>query len=461
MKRKSGSLIPAEELDATLDELLALAATRGEYLRSIPNRVSTSTPSKPDITGLLKDKLRASLEKELVPAPRARDGEIDSAEIEHELVKKALIGLKLSALRDLAKESGVASSGVAEDVASRVASAYGWDSDQVARLVIAHEDEPTPERGHVSRLFPLRDGVDTAEILDRLRIVTGRYVRVGVARWFVFDSLTELDEDVIDVVGTYRAYRAAIDEVEGTASLRALPDKQQVLIRVRRGSVLEVRGASTQGARAAARAFEIAAGVDLRGNVPFADIRVSGVQGLIHPASDFMLDLLNTRLRGASLSKLNLTVARFKVADSDYEATEGVIAKPTLLAVRFEGMHLLDSIAACRLLDHDHRPLVEMALRLSYKSQEDDTEGHYPIKIALETDHVLVATGFGSVALESLQVHSLVVRAVSQEIEHGVGDQDRLQVLVEKIRKRAGESESPAAATMLVDPDADSDEAGS
>lgn len=455
MKRKSGSLIPSEELDATLDELLALAATRGEYLRSIPNRVSTSTPSKPDITALLKDNLRASLEKELVPAPRARDGEIDSAEIEHELVKKALIGLKLSALRDLAKEKGVAWSGVAEDVASRVARAYGWDSDQVARLVIAHEDEPTPERGHVSRLFPLSDTVNIARTLEMLHVVSGRYVRVGVARWFVFDSVTELDEDVIEVAGTYRAYRAAVEEVEGTASLRALPDQQQVTIRVRRGSVLEVRGATTQGARAAARALEIAAGVDLRGYVPFADIRVPGVHGLIHPASDFMLDLLNTRLRGASLSKLNLTVARFKVADDDYETTEGVIAKPALLAVRFEGMHLLDSIAACRLLDHDHRPLVEMALRVSHRSQEDDTEGHFPIKTAIESDHVLVATGFGSVALESLQVHSLVVQAVSQEIEHGIGDQDGLRVLVEKIRKRAGETQAPTTATMLVDPDAD------
>ncbi|MDF2146757.1 hypothetical protein [Knoellia sp. p5-6-4] len=452
MKRAPGSVITTEDLDSALDDLLALATKEGERLRglSIRNRVATSSPRKPDISGLLRDRLRTSLEDELVPAPKAEEGEINSSEVEHELMKKALIGLKLSALRELAKERGVPSSGVAEEVASRVARAYEWDPERVAKLVIAHEDEPTPERGHTSRIFPIRDGIDLANAHERLRVVAGRYVRVGVARWFVFDSIKRDDPSTIDVTGTYRAYRAAVDEVDGEASLRPVPEKQQVHIRVAEGSTVEVLGATTQAARAAARALEIAVGVELRGYVPFADVRSTGVPGGIHPVSDFMLDLLETRFRAESLTKLNLIVARFKVSDEETETPEGVIAKPALRAVRFEGTHLLDSIAACRLLAHDGRPLVDIVLRMSHKQVENDEEGRFPVKTTLESDHVLVATGFGSVPEGSLLAHRAVVRAVMQEVDEGVADREKLEVFVNKIRARAAETEAPTTATMLL-----------
>ncbi|NIZ91565.1 hypothetical protein [Kineococcus rubinsiae] len=451
VKRTSPStVVTKEELDDAAHDLIELAKARGMELRRLPGRrVFTSSPNTPSIDELLRDNLRTALEDEVIAANPTADGEIDGNELDHELIKKALIGLRLSALRSVARERDLLVSGNSEQVASRIAQELGWDADAIARLVLAHEEEPTAERGHISRIFPTQETVDTALAGELLELVSGRYVRVGVARWFVFEELA-FDPARLEVSGTFRSYRATVDDVRGEATLTPVPSRQSAQVVADTGAAaMEVRGPGLQAARAAAGAVQLVTGTDLRGYVPRAELAAEVGNGL-HPASDFILDLVSTRFDQVGLFDRNITVARFRVAEGEPEE-DSTFSRPALRAVRFEGIHLLDSIAACRLLAHERRPLVEIALQVSYKSNEDGQLVRLPVKIGVETDHVLIATGYGSDPQLSLDAHRALVNAVKAEIAEGVADDDALAILVARIGARADEIDDPETATMLTD----------
>lgn len=442
-----------ESLDQTVDELLELAAQRGRQLRELQGNEPSEASQLPGIDLQLRRALRRSLEDEIVPVSQGRDGEIDAYEVEHEIIKKALVGMKMSALREAARDEGVATSGVAEDVATRVAQAHDWDAQEIARLVLRYEEEPAAERGHVTRIFPMGDPIDVDYAHDRLTVVAGRYIRVGVARWFVFDTVARR-EDQIEVSGSYRAYRATVDEEAGQPVLTSVPGREPLRASLSASASLEIHGGGMQGARAAARALALVVASPLRGYVPNAEMVDNVAFGGVHPTSEFMLDLLSTRLRDAGLYNRDLTVARFKVADDDLNTPtvdEGD-RRPVLKAVRFEGKHLLDSIAACRLLATERRPLPEIALQASFQPLEGQHfSTRLPIKISIERDHVLVATGLGTDPAISSDVHGRVLTSVEQEIESGTADAESLAELVSRIMARAQEVDMPATATMLTD----------
>lgn len=460
MTKKQRTLIKAEDLDAAIDELLSTARARGRGLRQAGRgRIFTQRPDKPVIDELLRADLRAALEDELLPAVEPGSNvSIDPDELSREVIKKALVGLKLATLREVARDRKVPASGNREDVASRIADAYNWDEEEVARLVLANEEEPQPDRGHVDRLFPLEEAVDLAYVKQRLDVVRGRYVRIGVARWFVFDTIGADDEE-IDLAGTVRSYQAdvsyqtGINEIEETPVLTAVPSEDRARIAVTPENLIRVRRATASAARAGVEALHITARLRPLRSVPLRGTsRISEAVLSLHPASLFMLDLLNTRLRQVGLRDLNLTIARFRVSAEGHETTEEFARRPSLHAVRFEGTHLLDSVPACELLSEEHRALVEIAIHVRTAPRPGREGGRFPIRIGLESDHVVVATGYGSGQPElSLEVHQAAVEAVRQEIQQGFADEERLHELALRIRRRATATQSPDEADMLAD----------
>jgi len=54
-------LMTDEALDQTVDELLSLAARRGEEIRQVSGRITTDSPKKPEIGELLQSSLRSLL----------------------------------------------------------------------------------------------------------------------------------------------------------------------------------------------------------------------------------------------------------------------------------------------------------------------------------------------------------------------------------------------------------------
>jgi hypothetical protein len=167
-----------------------------------------------------------------------------------------------------------------------------------------------------------------------------------------------------------------------------------------------------------------------------------------------MLDALANRLREARLVAPNLTVARFRVGDTpvDTDDEDEVVRRPSLRAVRFEGDHLLDSAPACKLLAEEGRELVDIAMHIDVPAGNGSETTRFPARVAVDRDHALVMTGFGTRRPElSVGLQRTLVDSVTAELRDGFADPARLQRLCERILERA-RAESPVTrADMLHD----------
>lgn len=442
-------LVPAESLDVAVERLLTEAAAEGKRWSLIPGRVRTTVPSKPAIEDMLSDRLRRALEHEVVALnPSVGGGDISQRDVNEEVVKKALVALRLSTLKSLANERGVAVAGKAEEIAERIGRAYQWDPNEVARLILEHEEEPSPDRGHVTRLFPLAGTPDIERVYARLRQTAGHYIRIGVARWFVFNRVLNESADSVRVEGSHRWYRATVDDYAGLPRLTPVPSEDTASAWIRRtDSLIQIDGASSGAAKACAAAIQTGGDLQGRGYVPLAGM----VNDDLEAHSAFMVDLLVNRFRMAGFEEMDLTVTKFKVGEEVGWDDEGQAEnRPALRSVRFEGRHLLDSKVACELLTVG-RPLVDMSLSVRVRSDDKHRVARFPIRVAIENNHVLVATGYGSGDPElSLKAHRAALGAVKQEVETGVADSARLEAYAGRIVERAGAESDAAVATMLL-----------
>lgn len=431
-------VVHTEEITAAVDRAAQLAQRWAEEIRRAnPEREYVLEADKPDVTAALGDVLRAALEDEVVPATEvASESEIVAWELDRELIKKALIGLKRDELRTIAASHNLDVRGNAEHLASVIARAYAWDEEAIARLVLEHEPEPSPERGHVSRLIPIAAPPDVGDLARRLEYVRGRYVRVAVARWFVFESIRVQGESV-DLVGRVRAYQASVDERVEAPQLARSHREDQVRIRINGTSaVVQVDGASATTANSVMRALHATTELTPVNAVPLRQPILEGVAASFAGESLFLLDVLFNRLATAGLSEPNLTVARFRLRDTpDDIEDDDATRRPRLKAVRFEGDHLLDSVTACRLLAREARPLVDVSLRAA---ADEDPTARYPIRIAIERGHVLLMTGYGTRKPElSASVHAALRHELISEIEQGIAKPQQLARLANRIMERS------------------------
>ena len=459
MADQSLPVVHLEELERSVDDLLSFAREQGQLVRRMnPSLVyTTHHPDVPAESDLLREDLLLALEDEIVPAPEITDsGGILPWELDHELVKKALIGLKLPSLRNVARASRVSTGGTTEDVATRIAQHYKWDEQEIARLILEHEGrELLPKAGHIDRLIPLESAPDLEFVKDRLERVTGRYIRIGVARWFLFERLVVAD-DLLEMTGSVRSYRAFVDDSGDEPSVASTPHQKSVVVRIEAGSdILRIRQSNSADARAAALALQATADVKATYFIPLPHIQgLTGSAIGFDRSTLFMLDLLDSRLRDAGLVSPDLNVARFKVGESATSDWDEETLSPTLEAVRFEGRHILDSTEACRLIATESRALVNVSLRATSARRQDGESGVFPIQIGLDGWHVFVSTGLGSTLSElSGGIHENVVDAASAEIRYGVSNVSRLAALADRITERAGNDRAPARADILLEMD--------
>jgi hypothetical protein len=451
-------VVRAEDLSAEVDELMRWAAERGREARKhAPTRgkrapVFTTHPDKADISQLLRADIQSALEDEVVPAVKNQPAKgILDWELERELAKKALVGLKLHTLKKLAEEMRLDKRGRAEEVAERIARAYKFDEEAIARLVLEHEDEPEPERGHSDRLFPTKDSIDLDSAEKWVQIVAERYIRVGIARWFVFEDYWR-DNGTLTVQGTLRTYAAAVERRAEEPHLAGIPTEKSVELVIRDGSrIIAARDGSAAVSRAGARALASVTRVGTLGYVPVkapADERLASLDS--HTL--LMLEMIHNRLPRLAVTNPNLTVARFRLSDEEKGETEE--DRPSLKAVRFEGQHLLDSVQACQLIAREHRALVDLSLFVS--RQVGEGLARLPVRIATERDHVLVVTGWGRlIPEESGPLHAELVGMTEQVLETGISDPQRLATLVARIAARASSNRPAQRPTILADDESD------
>jgi len=439
------SVLRSERVDELFDELLKFAASRGSKLAQdagveVPDELLTLDDA---VLDSIADQVRSALEDEVVPATEVSNGSIDEYEVNREVMKKALIGLGLQDLRKIATRSDVNSVGPVAEVAERIARRYHWDREEIARLILENEEVSDSAHAHSARLFPLEEAPDLDVVSRRLGALLGRYIRTGVAQWFVFEELSEADPGLI-LRGSLRSYKAQLSADLDNPRVEGVPAPvHSVLVLITPSELAQVRRANATQSSAAVKALDVAGVLKpVYGVVPKSGSMPRSISA--SPHAQFMLDLLTARLRIEGLGNVNPTSAKFRAEAGDTTLPE----QPQLKAVKFEGTHILDSPAACRFID-EGRALLDLAFRVQSPQRKDQEPGWFPSRVSFERDHLLVMTGFGGVPSASFEVHEALIRAVVSELSHGVSDSDNMEAMLQRISERSGQASPGDEADVL------------
>lgn len=447
------TVVASERLESEVNELMALARERGRASRRErwSEEVEQHHERDPATQEILNDELRQLLEDEVVPA-YPDTVEVLRDEIHREVAKKALVGLHVATLKRVAEDHLIDKRGTAEDIAGRIARRYGYDETQIAQLILDNEDEPKPERGHVSRLFPMGQDVSVAKAIDRLRPVVGRLIRTGVARWFEVDELSEDgDGEHAMVEGRLRTYKAFVDELGERPTLGSSPTEKAVAVVLVNGrATLMANGADATVSRIATRGVASVTELPFATGMPLGRPN-TGRLGTFDERTVMLLDLVYSRLDDIGITDRNLTVARFVTEKGDQQEVRPEEAgEHSLKAVRFEGHHLLDSPQACQLIALHGRGLVDISLWVAASQLADDGDHApwFPMRFTLERDHIAVLTGFGRHQHElSLRLHRQLTEQAERALSDGPLDAQGLEELGERIYEIA-RTGAPGSGTL-------------
>jgi hypothetical protein len=426
-------------------EMRAVAASKGESF--------WSKPTDRDVEEFIAAARRALEEEFAVAAEVAAPAEagenfIRETERDIEIAKRALVRLKLPQLRRLADDVGLTGRGNQEGLVDRIAREYEDDPAEVARLVLRYE-EARAERGIIDRIYAVRQPMlDARAAATRFQNLSGRYIKVGIARWFVFNR-ARTDEHGFWLEGLYRSYSADAKREGEDFELVSVPSDAAVTARIRpEQDFVEVRSHGDAESRAIVRAIQWGTRLRVAERFPLNVTVPSGPLMTWDPRSIFMLHFLDRRLPDAGVRILNLTSARFETA----AAQRGFSRRPAVQSVALHGQHLLSSKAASELLA-DGRALVELSLDVLFHPTAQ-TEIVLPIRVALTPDHLSLLTGFGAESPEvAAEMHREILRRLRAELSKGVEVDERLEDLANRIMARAKSNEPVPRADIFAPPE--------
>ncbi len=435
----SGGLVPAEEIEAQIQELVREAEQVGrraeaEAMRKGAERLQL--PNKPDSANRLVLELRRLVEDEVVVArPSIGEAAIEPNERDREIAKRALMHIKLPQLRQIAGSLSGRSGGKLEEVLETIVRGYHSDQEAIARLVVEYETEPPPERRFATRVFHVTypEEAQLEQVASRAEHFAGRYMRTGVAKWFVIESV-DWGRSRLSMHGTFRAFEATAAKEDDSYRLVSNAANATASLRMVGGqSAVEVDARGTRESRAIMAAFARATGLTW---FDFQILPVGGTMAAVgwDQRSAFLV-ALNANFRTEAIEVFNLTTAGFQSAEAS-RAEDDDETRPAVRAVKLDGRHLLDSRQACELLA-DGQGLVELGMLVRFRTsaQEDFL---LPVTIRLERDHTTITTGFGTVHPSiSRQAHMLIVDGVRQSFRQGLPHVEDFDRLVRHIQAKA------------------------
>jgi hypothetical protein len=445
------TLVKAEDLDAALRRILEEAREVGREAENAALRGGEEirrVATKPDISERLLDELKSALYDEVVVAkPAAGETVIEQREEEREIAKRALAHIRLPRLRVIAEDLGLDKHGTLDEVADRIVRQFKSDREKIAELVVRYEEEPPPERRFATRVFQLRDAPEDQDaVAKRTQLFTNRYIRTGIARWFVINAVERL-AGLLRMEGTFRYYSADATLEDQTYNLVAVPGAAQADLTLHgRDPMVEVEAKGTTESRALMTAFQHASGLRWRDSFSLAQLPVAEEVRHWDPRSVFMVAFLHARLLSDAVEIRNLTSAGFQTATTPSE--EDQAARPVVRSVRFQGRHLLDSRAACELLVRG-QGLVELGMVVRFKPNIEEAFV-MPVTLRLERDHVTVMTGFGLQPPNAARLlHTELLAGVRKALRDGLADVKGFRNLAQEIRQRAEQDEPVARATFF------------
>jgi hypothetical protein len=461
--KRGKPVISSEQLDSELRELVQEATRYGKRAeRAAIEAGIEATPSlrEPEDPMRLVAGLREALEDDLTVAHTVGvDSEIEPTEQDHEIAKRALVHIRLPALRQIARDLRIPDSGNLDAVTDAIARELRGDKVAIAELVVRYEDEPAPERNFTSRLFQLREGSsDLRSLSGRLSRITGRYIRTGIARWFIIRSV-ETARGQLRLSGVFRFFRADATELDEDLTLMAVEQSAPAnLILKAEEAIAEIEAKGEAESKAMMTAFEGSSSLHRLQALTPAIGPQRGLLATWHPQSIFLIDLLQSRFRLPNVEILDLNVAGFKTESASRRAlaNDEEEKRPRIKSVRFEGRHLLDSRPACELLSAGQQ-LVQLGMTVRFRPARE-SDYLLPLTVKLASDHVVVVTGFGVVSPQiSKELHSAVIGSIRVALTSGLADPTGLEWLARRVRDRANAEEDPILPTLF-GPEADATE---
>jgi hypothetical protein len=452
--RRGKAVISSGQLDAELRELVAEAARQGKRaeqaavdagVEALPGRRKAA-----DLEQTVAE-IREALEEEVTIAHDLEVGSgIEPTEQELEIAKRALVHIKLPTLRQIARELHLPDGGNLDAVTDVIARNLRCDKEAIAELVIRHEDEDAPPRDITSRLFQLWEEPDDLQgLAQRLDYICDRYIRTGIARWFIVRKVKATPQQ-LRLDGVFRYIRADAAQFDEDLTLTADEQNAPARLTLRVGEpIAQVESKGEPEAKALLAAFEGSSSMRRRKTLTPAMEVLRGRLATWHLHSVFLVDLLQSRFGAPDLDILDLSVATFRTERGVRRMpSEEEERRPGITSVRFEGRHLLDSRPACELLSAGQQ-LVQLGMTVRF-SPDGGEDFVLPLSVKLASDHVVVVTGFGVVSPQvSQKLHSTVAAGIRDALRRGIADPPALERLARQVGERAEGEEDPSRPTIF------------
>lgn len=443
-----GRAITQELFLQEIDALLARAMELGQAANEEAQRAREDmydAPFLPDMVAWARDRLTQLLEEDVLIArdTEQNDERIPRNEREREIQKSALLRLRVTQLLEIAGEERFSGRGRLEQLAGQIVDQYDADEESIARLVLDRED-PDVERSITTRLLAIDGDADLVEARRRLEAFVGKYIRVKVARWFVFNNLGG-DQDELRIEGELHYYRVEPKYENGDYQITSRPRMAEVQMVVRRNVPwVEVTAKRGGEIAALAAALETASGLRTRAALPNNVVAPEGWLQ-IEPRTLQMLDFLNTALHDNAVQLKNMTTAQFEAVRDAHED----LRRPTVTSVRLQGRQLISEPQACRHIV-DGRALLSINVSVEVRTANDEAP-IFPMRFELGGDHATVTTAYISGVDDAAvsRVHRAMLERLQRSLEAGLRDTQGLQRILAQITERSGQHAAERADILV------------
>lgn len=444
---ESAGLVVEDEYLDSLADLLMLAQQEGRnnqaeaQAEERANVYNLGTVS--DLTSETLESLRTYLgESDVFAHITANNGEIPEGVQAREIEIAALSRLKLQDLEEFAAAKKVPLVASKERLAELIV-ATDVTREEIAELAL-READLSIDTGLVTRLFPLPGSPDLSNAATRLMKVQGRYVKLRLARWFIYDEIQTLD-GVVVLRGRMRSFRSKpVLEVEGHR-LNVDPHAAKMIVRLRKGrrwaevdgrQVSDARDIGPVAARGAGIAFETTLSLPLP---PLRD-----AMGAWSRRTVWMLGLLQLYLEGDGISIQNYAMAHFEAPGSIPARPD----EPRIAEVELRGQHVGDSRDACQRIV-EGGGLLAVELKLAFVPNNKDSY-IIPVRIGIDDTCATIETAAGQdiPAAVSTLLHRALIDRLCIALDTMV-DPSRLSSIVSKIIDRARAPEQAQHADMF------------
>jgi len=441
-----GLVVEDEYLDS-LTDLLELAQQEGKKNQAeaqAEDRASTfNLATISDLTGETLESLRAYLaESDVFAQPASANGDIPENVQAREIEVAALSRLKLADLEELAAAKGLPLVASKERLAELIVGT-NVTREEIAELAL-RESELSIDTGLVTRLFPLAAPPDLSNAATRLSQAQGRYLKLRLARWFIYDEARMLDSVVV-LRGRMRSYRSKpVLEVEGHR-LNVDPHSAKMVVRLRKGRKwAEVDGRQVSDARDIGPVLTRGAGVSFEKTLTLPLPALDGTMASWSRRTVWMLVLLQLHLESDDTSILNYAMAHFEAPRSEPARPD----EPRIAEVELRGQHVGDSRDACQRII-EGAGLLAVELKLAFVPNNLDSYV-VPVRIGIDDTCATIETGAGQnvPAAVSTSLHRALIDRLCRALDTGL-DPSGLGSLVRKIVDRARAPEQAPHADMF------------